>query len=95
MIASDWSVSGLCITVRHDDMEAVEAMLNRLPGIEVHGRDPHSGRLVVVQERSSIADHKEGLRELQSLPGVLAAELVLHFQDPEDRPTPKPPGEAS
>lgn len=92
MTEGDWSVSGLCVTARHEDMEAVEAMLNRLPGIEVHGRDPHSGRLVVVQERASIEDHRQGLRNLQGLPGVLAAELVLHFRDPHDRPTPRQPG---
>ena len=95
MTATDWSVSGLCVTARPEDMEAVKAMLNRLPDIEVHGSDPHSGRLVVVQEKSSIEDHKQGLRELQSLPGVLAAELVLHFQDPDDRPKQNPPGDAS
>ncbi len=95
MIATDWSVSGLCVTARHEDMEAVEVMLNRLPGIEVHGRDPHSGRLVVVQERCSIEEHKQGLRELQSLPGVLTAELVVHFQDPEDQSTPTTSGGAS
>lgn len=95
MTETEWSVSGLCVTARPEDMEAVKAMLNRLPDIEVHGSDPRSGRLVVVQEKSSIEDHKQGLRELQSLPGVLTAELVLHFQDPDDRSTLTPPGEAS
>ena len=70
-------------------------MLNRLPGTEVHARDPHSGRLVVVQERASIEDHRQGLRELQALPGVLTAELVLHFLDPETRTATSTPGGAS
>jgi nitrate reductase NapAB chaperone NapD len=94
MTTADWSVSGLCVTARPENLETVEAMLNRLPGTEVHARDPHSGRLVVVQERASIEDHRRGLRELQALPGVLCAELVLHFQDPDDGPAIGGPGEA-
>lgn len=92
MTPRDWSISGLCVTTRPEDLETVEALLNRLPGTEVHASDPHRGRLVVVQERSSIEGHKRGLRDLQALPGVLAAELVLHFQDSEKQPTPNPPG---
>ena len=92
MTATEWSVSGLCVTARPENLDAVEAMLNSLPGTEVHARDPHSGRLVVVQERASIEDHRRGLRELQALPGVLAAELVLHFQDPDDRHNTSIPG---
>ncbi len=92
MTAPDWSVSGLCVTARPENLDAVEALLNRLPGTEVHARDPRSGRLVVVQERASIEDHRRGLRELQALPGVLTAELVLHFQDPDEPMDTNTPG---
>lgn len=95
MTVSNWSVSGLCVTTRPENLETVAASLNRLPGTEVHARDPHSGKLVVVQERSSIEDHKQALRHVQSLPDVLAAELVLHFQDLDDRPAPNPTGGAT
>ncbi len=92
MTATEWSVSGLCVTARSENLDAVEALLNSLPGTKVHARDPHSGRMVVVQERASIEDHRQGLRELQALPGVIAAELVLHFEDPDDRTDTNPPG---
>ncbi len=92
MTATDWSVSGLCVTARPENLDEIEALLNSLPGTGVHARDLHSGRLVVVQERASIEDHRQGLRELQALPGVLTAELVLHFQDPDDRPDTSTPG---
>ncbi len=65
------------------------------PGLEVHARDPHSGRLVVVQERATIEEHQQGLRELQALPGVLTAELVLHYQDPDDRRRPRDHGRSN
>jgi len=83
MRKSDWSVSGLCVTTSSEDLTAVQNILNNRPGIEVHGIDPDSGRLVVTQECSSVADHQDGLRDIQSLPGVLTADLVIHYQDPD------------
>ncbi len=83
MKPSDWSVSGLCVTARPEDLVAVQVMLNDRPGIEVHGVDNHSGRLVVTQEASTLTEHQEGLRAIQALPGVLTADLVIHYQDPD------------
>jgi len=80
---TDWSVSGLCVTARPDDLDEVEALLSASPDLEVHARDDESGRLVVVQERATVRDHRQGLEEIQALPGVLTAELVVHFADPE------------
>jgi nitrate reductase NapAB chaperone NapD len=80
---SDWSVAGLCVTALPDDLDAVEALLSARPDLEVHARDEDSGRLVVVQERATIRDHRLGLEEIQALPGVLTAELVVHYNDPE------------
>ena len=84
----EWSVSGLCVTARADRLVEIEEIIGARPGLEVHARDPQSGKLVVVQERATIEDHQRGLRELQALPGVLTAELVLHYQNPGDRPDP-------
>jgi len=90
MTESKWSVSGLCITARPHDLEAVERALNAKPGVEVHGRDLENGRLVAVQECATVEDHQNRLREIQGMPGVLTADLVVHYQDPvghETRPT--------
>ena len=95
MTVTEWSVSGLCVTARPEKLDAVEALLNSIPGTAVHARDPHSGRLVVIQEGASIEDHRRGLRELQALPGVLSAELVLHFLDPDAGPATGGPGGTS
>jgi len=83
MTESNWSVSGLCITARPDDLAAVEGILNDRPGVEVHASDPQTGRLVVVQECATVEDHQNKLREIQALPGVLTADLVVHYQDPD------------
>jgi nitrate reductase NapAB chaperone NapD len=87
-----WSVSGLCITARRDQLSAVEEMLNTRPGLEVHARDDRSGRLIAVQECATVEEHQQKLRELQTLPGVLTAELVVHYQDPDDAVEPTTPG---
>ena len=79
-----WSVSGLCVTVRPEDLAAVAGLLGGLPGVEVHASDPDNGRLVVVQEAASVAAHQDKLREIQAVPGVLTADLVLHYQNPDD-----------
>jgi nitrate reductase NapAB chaperone NapD len=84
MANEEWSVSGLCITARPERMAAVEEMLNARPGLEVHARDRRSGRLVAVQECATVEEHRQKLRELQTLPGVVMAELVLHYRDPFD-----------
>ena len=89
----EWSVSGLCVTARADRLAEIEETIKARPGLEVHARDPQSGKLVVVQERATIEEHRQGLRELQALPGVLTAELVLHYQDPGDHPGPMTTGE--
>lgn len=93
MTVPGWSVSGLCITARRDDMAAVEKMLNRIPGLEVHALDFATGRLIAVQECATVEEHQQQLRELQTLPGVLTADLVLHYRDPDDGNGPVTPGE--
>jgi nitrate reductase NapAB chaperone NapD len=87
-----WSVSGLCITARPERMAALEDLLNARPGLEVYARDQQSGRLVAVQECATVEEHRQKLRELQTLPGVLTAELVLHYRDSVDGEPPTTTG---
>ena len=91
---SNWSVSGLCVTARPEDLAAVTGLLNGLAGVEVHASDPDSGRLVVVQECASVEAHQNRLREIQALPGVLTADLVMHYQNPDCPAQPQATGEA-
>jgi nitrate reductase NapAB chaperone NapD len=92
MTKKEWSVSGLCITARPERLAEVEEMLNDRPGLEIYARDPQSGRLVAVQECATIEEHEQRLRQLQTLPGVLTADLVLHYNQPIAGKTPTKTG---
>ncbi len=89
---SQWSVSGLCIIARPGELASVEEMLNARQGLEVHARDPESSKLIAVQECATIEDHQNRLREVQALPGVMTADLVLHYADPDAGFDSTPPG---
>lgn len=81
------SVSGLCLTVRPDHLDGVEARLRDLGWVEIHARDDAAGRFVVVQEHATVAEHREGLRRLQAIPHVLTAGLVVHRSLDDGRPS--------
>jgi len=95
MTTTDWSVSGLCIVARPEDLTGLESSLNQRPGVEVHACDPSSGKLVVVQECTTVEEHRDGLREIQALPGVICADLVMLYQDIDETQRTTTPGGAS
>jgi len=76
------SVSGLCLMVRPEHLGDVEASLRDLDWVEIHARDEATGRLIVVQEHTTIEEHQRGLRRLQEVPHVLTADLVVHHKLP-------------
>ena len=87
--------SGVLVTSAPADVAEVAARLDAMPGVEVYARHPESGRIVVVQEAAELEVHESRLRAIQSLPGVLAAELVYHLADPgPDWDAPGEPGTA-
>lgn len=83
MTMSNLSVSGLRVTARPADLEVVRSLLNQRPGVEVHATDPATGRLIVTLECPTIGDHQLGLRGIRAVEGVLAADLVMHYRDPD------------
>ncbi len=72
------SVSGLCLMIRPEHLDDVEESLRAIDWAEVHARDETTGRLIVVQEHTTVKEHQEGLRRLQAVPHVLTADLVVH-----------------
>ena len=69
--------------------------LESLPGVEVHYSYPSQGRLILVQETSTLAEQEQSLRRIQDHPEVLMAELVYHYaegMDPGASGEPVPPG---
>jgi len=78
------NISGIKVGVRPADFEHVRAAIARLPGTEITAAEPAAGRLAVVQERPTLDEQARGLRRMQAIPGVYYAELVCHYQEPEE-----------
>lgn len=77
------NLSGILVMARPEHLPGVVAELGALPGVEVHQQDP-AGRLVVVLEADSVRAEADGLRRIQRLPGVLMAEMVVHYFEDDD-----------
>jgi nitrate reductase NapAB chaperone NapD len=80
------NLSGIVVTTTPASVPDVVNGLATLAFVEVTQIDPVGGRIVVVQERASVADEMEGLRAIQRLPGVVSADLVVHYFGDEERP---------
>jgi nitrate reductase NapD len=72
-------LSGLVVRTTPDRFDAVLAALGTLPGISVHHTDAATARIVVVQDAPSVGAEMDGMRAIQSLPGVVDASLVYHY----------------
>jgi nitrate reductase NapAB chaperone NapD len=78
------NISGIVVTTAPAAAPDVAAGLAALPFVEVTHVDASGGRIVVVQEHESVAGQMDGLRSIQRLPGVHAADLVMHYFGDED-----------
>lgn len=75
-----YHVSSLAVHAAADQLEAVKAAIEAMPGTEVPGTS-EVGKLVVVIEGDSRDSLAERFDEIKQLPGVLAATLVFHQMD--------------
>ena len=71
--------SGLLIIARPDRLEDCARQVAQCPGVEVYVRQEASHRLVAVLETDTLQQQEDGLRRVQQLPPVAAAELVYHY----------------
>lgn len=78
------NLSGILVVAVPERCEEVAEALAALPGVEVHQKDPANGKIIVVQEASTIRDEADGAREMQRLPGVVSVNMVYHYfaEDP-------------
>ena len=84
------NLSGIVVTTAPARVPDVAASLAALPFLDVTHVDAASGRIVVVQERDNTAAEMDGLRLIQRLPGVMSADLVVHYFGDEERPPAQP-----
>jgi nitrate reductase NapD len=69
------TISGIVVACQPGDIDELGQVLNDLPWVDVHYADPR-GRLVVTVEADDVDQSMERLKDLQSLPRVLMAELA-------------------
>jgi len=80
------NVCGVLVHAHPARIDALEAALGGIPGVEAHGR-AEGARLIVTVEDTAGMTAAAALAELNKLPGVIAAALVYHEFDP-DSPSP-------
>lgn len=80
------NVSGIVVTTAPARVPEVAESLAAFPFLEVTCTDAAGGRIVVVQERENVSDEMEGLRAIRRVPGVIAADLVVHYFGDENPP---------
>ena len=84
-----YSIAGVVVRSRAEDLPQVAARLAGLPGVEVHHVEASTGRVVITIETEP-HDHEEAVNEEARLervcrePGVLGAELVYHYVEPPE-----------
>jgi nitrate reductase NapAB chaperone NapD len=71
-------LSGLVVRTTPERFDDVLAALRTLPGVSVHHHDPATARIVVVQEAATLNAEMDGMRRMQTLPGVVDTSLVYH-----------------
>ncbi len=72
------NLSGILVSTAPARTAEVEAAIAALPWAEVHHRD-EGGRLICVVEGPDTETEIVRLKEVRRLPGVLAAEMVVHY----------------
>lgn len=76
------NVCGILVHAHPDRIDAVEAGIAVIPGVEAHGRAADA-RLIVTVEDTPAMSAADALAALNKVPGVIAAALVYHEFDPD------------
>jgi len=76
------NVCGILVHAHPDRIDAVEAGIAAIPGVEAHGRAA-GARLIITIEDTPAMSAADALAQLNKVPGVIAAALVYHEFDPD------------
>lgn len=76
------NMCGVLVHAHPARIDALEAALGSIPGVESHGR-ASGARLIVTVEDSRELTAADALARLNKLPGLIAAALVYHEFDPK------------
>ena len=78
------NVCGVLVHAIPNRLPAVLDALTALSGVEIH-QTADGGRIVVTVEDTDGRAAIDTLRDLQRLDGIVAASLIYHHSEPEDR----------
>lgn len=79
------NISSVVIRANPDKIDALQAALRALPGVEIHAVTAEA-RLAVTLEDSSSGRAADTYLALHELPGVLAVTLIYQYDDAGDGP---------
>jgi len=85
------TLSAVLVSAAPQRVAEVRESIGTLPWAEVHHEDD-LGRLIAVVEGVSTEESVERLQAIQALPGVAAAEMVMHCYEEENAPVPRDSG---
>lgn len=77
------NISGIVVHAHPDNIGKVSAMLEEIPGVEIHGAS-EIGKLVVTVEKADDRESADTYEQISKLPGVLAVSMVYHHFEPEE-----------
>jgi nitrate reductase NapD len=72
------NICSLVVHARPEQLGAVQAGLEAMPGVEVHGRSD-DGKLVVTVEDAGETLASDSVMAIQNVSGVLNAVLIYHY----------------
>ncbi|HHH45598.1 MAG TPA: glutamate synthase [Thiotrichales bacterium] len=78
------NISGIVVRARPDRLDQVRARLEALEGVEVHAAN-EEGKLVVTVEAEGERQLADRVVGIESVPGVLAASLVYHQHEDDEK----------
>jgi len=74
------NISSLVVRAHPDQLSAVQAHIEAMPGAEVHGASVE-GKMVVTLEGEYRKHLAEAITEMHNIPGVLSASMVFEQTD--------------
>lgn len=74
------NISSVVIRANPDKLDAVQAALRAMPGVEIHAATPDA-RLAVTLEDSSSGRAADTYLALHDIPGVLVVTLIYQYDD--------------
>lgn len=77
------NISGIVVHAHPDKIGKVSALLEEIPGVEVHGAS-EIGKLVVTVEKADDRESADTYAQITQLPGVLSVAMVYHHFEPAE-----------